>query len=52
MRVVSFSEARNRPKNVIDQVIDDTHRLVCCVDDMTLVLIACRYHCQQHPHQM
>ena len=24
--------------------IDDTHRLVYCVDDGSLVVIACRYH--------
>ena len=26
--------------------IDDTHRLVYCVDDRALVVIACRYHYQ------
>lgn len=26
--------------------IDDTHRLVYCVDDQGLVMIACRYHDQ------
>ncbi|MDF1480982.1 Txe/YoeB family addiction module toxin [Extensimonas sp. H3M7-6] len=27
--------------------IDDTHRLVYCVDAQALVVIACRYHYQQ-----
>jgi len=26
--------------------IDDTHRLVYCVDEQALVVIACRYHYQ------
>ena len=56
MRVVNFSDVRNRLKNVLDQVvndvdytiisrrIDDTNRLVYVVDESGLTIISCRYY--------